>query len=184
MRGQGQQLSGAGAFFQGIGQANYWTAQANIANEQARSMFYDNVVKHAETYWQRKSMYQNNREQPPTAEELAKYARVRAPEGLTVSDFDAATRRLNWPEALMTPEFERQRIAIEFVVVNHGIGAQGVEKLAEQMEARLKTRVEEMDANDYMAGKNFLTGLAVESSATPRAEAVAAKPTLRAIARR
>lgn len=189
MRGQGAQFAGAGQFIQSVGQANYLTAQGMVAAEQARSLYLDNVKKHAQTYWQRRAIYQSGRQmvegQRPTAEDLARFARARAPEGLTVSDYDPTTGALQWPEALQAPEFESQRLAIEWVVKNHGIGASGVEALAEQMEARLKTRVDDLDPADYIASKNFLTGLAVESSATPRrAEAVAAVPSPSAIVKR
>jgi hypothetical protein len=178
LRGEGAQLSGAGTFFQGIGQANYLTGQANIANEQARSLYLDNVTKHADTYWQRKAIYKQglaqHRGQRPTAEDVARLARQNAPEGLTVSDFDAATGTLNWPEALMTPEFADRRAAIEMVVKRDGIGHRNVETLAEGMVVSLKRNVDNLDAKDYMAGKNFLNGLSIESSETPsRAEAIA-----------
>jgi hypothetical protein len=179
MQGQGAQLAGAGTFFQGIGQANYLTGQANIANEQARSLYLDNVTKQADVYWQRKAIYNQglvqNRGQRSTAEDLTRLARQNAPEGLTVSDFDIATSTINWPEALMAPEFADRRAAIEAIVKRDGIGHRNVETLAEGMVVSLKRKVDDLDPKDYMTGKNFLNGLSVESSETPsRAEAIAA----------
>jgi hypothetical protein len=189
LTGHGQQFQGAGRMLQGIGQGYYLMAQGRIANEHAREMYLDNVLKHAETYWQRKAIHQNGQEmargQRPTAEDLARFAADRAPDGLKVTDFDPASGRFNWPEALLGPEFESHRNAIEFVVKRDGIGARGVEALAEQMEAKLKAQVAFMDPADYVAAKNFVTGLEVESSATPRrVETIAARPAAKAIARR
>lgn len=178
LRGQGARFAGAGAFFQGIGQANYLTAQGSIAAEQARSLYLDNVTKHADTFWQRKAMYEQGRQmvrgQRPTAEDLVRLARNQAPTGLTVGQYDSATGSLLWPEALMAPEFAAEREAIETVVERDGIGHRNVEALSERMMAGLKTKVRVLDADDYMNAKTFLTGLAVESSETPsRAEAIA-----------
>jgi hypothetical protein len=178
LRGQGAKFAGGGAFFQGLGQGNYLTAQGTIALEQARALYLDNVTKHADVYWQRKAIHAQGRQmaqgQRATADDLVRLARAQAPSGLTVGQYDSATGSLLWPEALMTPEFAAEREAIETVVKRDGIGHRNVEALSERMVAGLKTKVRVLDADDYMAAKTFLTGLAVESSETPsRAEAIA-----------
>lgn len=166
-------MRGVAAMTRAQGEYNLMTSQANVFNEQARSMSLDNHKKGVETYFTARKINQESRAAErgprPTKEDLVRLAKTAAPERLGADQFHPATGRISWPDALQGEEYAAYRAQVEQVfayrAANGGIGAQERAFLAEAtsaMRSLLRNQIQELAPMQYTSARRFLDGLTYE----------------------
>jgi len=149
------------------GAYNLATSLAYIKNEEARRLAIQNKLQATETYFELRRINRQAREEakgpPPSAEDIARYARERAPEPLHAGDFDAVTGRLDWPFALTTGTFTQERAAIDALVARRAAEGEEIDvelrRHIENLQAKLKSQIRTFSTRQYLDAKNFLASL-------------------------
>jgi hypothetical protein len=145
-------------------------AQANLANQQARSVAIDNQKKWTQNYFKMKEERQErdareHEKNKPSPETLAEVAKSNLPRELGPDALDPVTGHITWPEVLQNREFAAHRTELEElfaqrVQTSHAAGtAQSIHTATAQMAEQLRRHIEEMPAKDYMTGRKFLDSL-------------------------
>jgi len=170
-------MQGMSEVIRAQGEANKSTAEARIANEQARSAYIDNQKKWAETYYAKRKMYeqaqdeQRARDREQRDRYLASQRRT-APPRLNRSQFDAVTGFIDWPTTLTGDAYADQRKKVEELLVARKYtgttdeSANELRSLVRSMQAELRGHINDMPANDYLAARRFLEGLYHEGGAS------------------
>jgi hypothetical protein len=168
-------LRGWADVWRGVGEYNYHSSLANINNQEAYSRYLDNSLKHTQTFFARRELNKQARQSEqaprPSAEDLARFAKERAPQGLTGYEYSAPLGSLNWPAVLEDPAFAEQKAELDRLFAtrttdNSGLGSENhrqITRTAEQLVARLKSRIGEYSPSEYMSAKSFLNRLERES---------------------
>jgi hypothetical protein len=167
-------LRGWADLYRGAGDYNYNTSLANINNQTAYSQALDNSVKRAQAYFARKEVNRQARMQGyqrPSAEDIARFAAERAPGRLAGYEYAASLGRLSWPSVLEDQAFAAERTRLdqlfaERTVNDSGLGSANhrqVERISEQMAAKLKSRIRDYSPSEYSAAKSFIKRLERES---------------------
>lgn len=166
------------------GEAIRNTSEAMINVEAARELYLDNAYKTAEVFWERRRLWSENaaaeRGAPLSSEQLRQIAKVNAPSRLGALQL-SGTGEINWPAALLRPEFEESRKTLEELfatrtVSNTGIGSTtevAATRVANGMQEQLLAEIDDMTPNEYMAAKSFLRSLKYETRFMPGLEGVA-----------
>lgn len=145
-------------------------AQANLTNEQARSVYLDNQKKWAQNYFKMKEERQEydarqkekNKHSPET---LAAVAKSNLPQELGPDALDPVTGHITWPEVLQKSEFVAHRTELERLFtqrVQTGQAAGTVESIHARTAAlaeQLRKHIEDVPAKEYMTGRKFLDSL-------------------------
>ncbi len=177
-------MRGTADMFRGIGDMNYNNSLALLHAQEAYSRYLDNRLKATATYFDMRKLNREaraeERGQRPTEESLARYAKSRAPERLAAFHFDAAHRRLIWPDVFYHPYFNAERETIdELMAIRGGAGPESrqVQALAGRMEEKLAdlTRAGEVPGTVYGGAKRFITSLGFEMNFAPRTAGIAAR---------
>jgi hypothetical protein len=172
-------MRGAGDVFRAVGEARYNSSLALVNGQEAYSRYLDNRLKAVSTYFEVQNLNREyraeKRGQRATEEDLARYAKDRAPDRMAAHELDPTANRIVWPEALNDARFDAPRTTIDSLIARRGAGAENreVQQLAESMIEELRTHVREMKPADYVAAKRFLTSLHYEMEFAPGAAAVA-----------
>ena len=180
-------LRGTGAMARGFGEFNYLTSLALINGEEARSKYIDNKLKATQAYFQQRSINRQARELEagprPSSQDVARYAKERAPKGLTAYQYEPALKRLFWPTTLEAEQFTAEREAIDTIMAartvdDSGLGSKSHRELTQltaQLKSKLKAQMKTMAPAEYIAAKKFLTGVELEAANVAGIEGVAAK---------
>jgi hypothetical protein len=160
-------LRGYADLIRSRGAYNLTTSLARIKNEEARRLALENKVNATETFFELRRINRQAREEAkgprPSAEDIARYARDRAPEPLDAGDFDAVTGRLDWPFALTTGTFAEERAAIDALVARRAVEGDAIDgqlrRQVEKLQAKLKSQIRTFSTRQYLAAKKFLAGL-------------------------
>jgi hypothetical protein len=175
-------LRGTGDLMRAAGELNYNSSLASINYQEAYSLYLDNRLKAASTYFDLRQLNRDARAeargQRATPDELSDYAKARAPDRLAAHQFDATTNRLVWPASLSGDLFAEERGAIDRLVeTRRGLDPQSreIQTLAEAMKQKLITQIGVMTGTDYAAAKRFLTSVGYEMNFAPGAAAVAVR---------
>ncbi len=166
----GNYLQGMSQVIRSEGQYNLLTSQAGVNNEEARSRYLDNHKKWTENYFQGKEAYQARQTQKwetgkHSAESLNLAAKSAVPRMLGSNALDSVTGHIAWPEALLGKEFEAPRLQLQQLFelrskTSPSLGfSQKVRNATEVMVRVLRSHIEEMPANEYIAARKFLDGL-------------------------
>ena len=170
------------------GAGNYYHSQAARNYQEAISRGLDNRLKAQQTYFE---MRKYNREYRaaergprPTAEQMARFARDRAPDRLAASELDPVTGRIFWPEILEEDAFRDQRERLDdlFALRARYRGQIGSEQYLElrhtvkSMDAELKANIAKYPPTDYVKAKNIIESLAYEASLTTGPRVADARP--------
>ncbi len=160
------------------GSYNLLTSQANINNQTADSMYLDNVLKGAQTYWAMKGDYEIGKQKYATpgltTEDSWRYAQENLPKRLKANELDPVTGKIYWPAPLMDPRYQAYRDQLDKMFLEretaHGsIGydlyAQ-TQQVADGMMAELQKNIAMYPSGDYVKMKNFLQSLAYEARYT------------------
>ena len=165
------------------GVADYIHACGDAAVLQARAACLRQLAKQAATqaeldrlaaFWAKqdahKERLRNNR---PTQDQLARRSEQGLPPRLNTAAVDNVS--IHWPESLHGDEFTRDRKNMEMAMQLRQSGNYGPDSSAyaaalaarNSMFTKLKEKVWEMDAGQYMAAKRFLRSLAHETRFAP-----------------
>ncbi|MDG2384226.1 MAG: hypothetical protein P8N76_21325 [Pirellulaceae bacterium] len=110
-------LRGSADLVRSAGERNLLDSQAAQGYAQARSMELDNRLKYADTYFARRRVNQEyrdeNRKPAPTEEQIFRMAKAAEPKRLAPSQVDPVTGKINWPPLLMTDQFAAEREIID-----------------------------------------------------------------------
>jgi hypothetical protein len=161
------------------GAANLMNSEASKNWEEGRKAYIENRQLWTQTYFEMQQMNRQYRAEKagpkPTAEDLYRFAKDRAPDRLSPSELDPLTAAIDWPLALNDPAFEEQRKQMEELFAKR-MTAEGtanpdtyfaIRRTGQAMEDELKTRVRDFSPNTYMAAKKFIQGLVFESTLPP-----------------
>jgi len=178
-------LRGLGALAAAQGQANYLNSLANINNQDAYTKYVQNRQKATDTYFYMRQANRAYREaeapQRLSREQYASLARKAAPAPLTEAQYERTLGRIEWPAVLAGDNFKAERSALDRAFAHRSPGDSGpssafystVHELTDSLQAKLKSRLDELDAAQYVAAKKFLMSLAYESQRPMVAGAVA-----------
>lgn len=183
----GDMMRGAAEGIRATGEAVRNGSEAAVNLEVAKKLYVENDYAAAENFWEKRRLWDENkaymRGAPLSHEQLRQIARDAAPERLSVLQLHPMTGDITWPAALLRPEFERARMAVEGLfadrtVTNTGMGStteSAVTRLAKAMQSELKNQLheDELTPNEYLAAKNFLRSLAHETRFMPGVEGIA-----------
>lgn len=165
----GNYMQGAAQVIRAQGQYNEDTSKAMINYEEARTKYIDNRKKWTETYFAMKEQNQAKTAEKHergrhSSEALATASRSSVPRGLSHEAFDPITGQLQWPEALMAPEYAQPREQIEQLLQVHATtGAANsvqIQQAVQSLNQMLKSNIQNLPANDYIAARKFLDSLA------------------------
>lgn len=178
-------LRGLGALAASQGQANYLNSLANINNQDAYTKYIQNRQKATDTYYYMRQTHRAYREaeapQRFTREQYASLAKKAAPAPLTEAQYERTLGRIEWPAVLEGDEFKAERNALDRAFALRSPGDSGpssvfysnVHELTDSLQAKLKSKLGDLDAAQYVAAKKFLLSLAYESQRPMIAGAVA-----------
>ncbi|MEO1528960.1 MAG: hypothetical protein AAFX06_26360 [Planctomycetota bacterium] len=150
-------------------------SMAMIDRETARSMNYDNQLKHVRTYFEKRRLNRAYREAERgprrTREQIVASAKRNAPDRLTVQQFDAYGGRINWPAALRSVQYQSDRQQLDKLFAAHaaaGSGIQtpyyaGIQTAMERIQNTLVSNVKTTNAEQYMYARKFLKSLSYEA---------------------
>lgn len=166
----GNYLSGLSQVIRSAGDYNEATSRSYINYEEARKGYIANRREWTDTYF---ALQEQNRarqlekiaRQKHSPEALASAAHSSVPRPLSSEMLDPISGRISWPEFLQRAEFAeaRQRVDRAFELQAETSGA-GVDRqaartaLAEMLET-LRTNIDLVPANEYIANRKFLDSL-------------------------
>jgi hypothetical protein len=157
------------------GQANYYNSLAAINREEAYSRYVQNREKATETYFKMRQINRAAREaeapQRLSREQYVSLAKKQAPASLSPRQYERTLGRIDWPAALTGDDFSMEREAASRAFASRSPGDFGassafygnVRVLTDSLQSKLKSKIGELDAAEYMAAKNFLLSLAYEA---------------------
>jgi len=164
----GNYMQGAAQVIRAQGQYNEQTSKAMINYEDARTKYIDNRKKWTETYFAMKEQNQakqaeKHERRRHSPEALAALSRSSAGRSLSHEAFDPITGQLQWPEALMAPEYTEPRQQIEQLLQLHATAGAAnsleIQQAVQSLNQMLKSNIQNLPANDYMAARKFLDSL-------------------------
>lgn len=169
-RGYGNAYNGAANLIRAQAMANASNAQAALNYEQARAQYLENKKKWTADYYQSKEerqarMAREREKNKLSTETLAEIARAERPKVLGADALNPATGHITWPEVLREEEFATLRVHLEEQFAqqartspNRG-SVTKIHAQTQEMLSLLRSHIEEMPANDYIAGRRFLDSL-------------------------
>lgn len=178
------------------GEANLYNSEAAINFEQARSANFDNRLKYAQTYFERRRLHDEYMEKQQTE---GRYDREmlsqRKPlDPLTVAELDPRTGRISWPDTLLTEELAGSRDRFEELAAQRSRDGyldfqlrNAVRRETKTMMDELRDQVASYTADDYADARRFVERLAHGLNTLPRpavaqAPAGTSRPALLALA--
>lgn len=177
--GSAAQTAAAGEFvaLSSIGAKNY---------QDAYEHWIDNQKKREETYFEMRRMnasYRAETRRPPASmEKLISFSNARMPSRLTAEQLDPAKGELKWPHILQREEFAKQREAISTLFVERakrpyhtGLGTENyreVRMITDDMHDLLRSLIEDITPDEFIAGNKFLNSLSYEARFDPELNVV------------
>ena len=150
-------------------------SMAMIDRETARSMNYDNQLKHVRTYFEKRRLNRAYREAERgprrTREQAVAAAKRAAPDRLSVQQFEPYRGRINWPVTLTDDQYRVHREQLDRLFAAHAASGSGLQtryyapiqstlgKLEEQLVGNVKTT----NADQYIYARKFLKSLQYEA---------------------
>lgn len=153
-------------------------SMALIDREKARSMNYDNQIKHTKTFFEKRQLNQAfraaERGPSPTSADRRRRAQSKVPDRLTVQQYDAFRGRINWPVVLRSSTYASHRQKLNELFAQHAASGGGIDTLqyssiAEsvvEMEATLKKSMSTTNTEQFMYARRFLLSLKYEARFT------------------
>jgi hypothetical protein len=183
---EGSVLNGLGAYARGLGEYNYYSALAAREGEVAREQLLKNHKLAVENWVGLRKARQERRKahwekEKLTAEQVARLVESNRPDRLTAAQYEPATGKLNWPAALLSEPFAKEREALAAAFAKRTAKDAGadsefydqVRRLTGQMIARLSDQSGELAPMQVIAAKKFLVGLKYESLSPSDVKALA-----------
>ncbi|MEM6980792.1 MAG: hypothetical protein AAF539_14110 [Planctomycetota bacterium] len=149
-------------------------SMAMIDRETARSMNYDNQLKHVRTYFEKRRLNRQYREMENprrSGAEITASAKRRAPNRLTSTEYDPYGGRINWPIALRATGYDDQRNELNRLFAAHAAYGGGInttsyapiDSLVGEMESRLIKNFKNTNAQQFSYARKFLISLKYEA---------------------
>ena len=148
---------------------------ALIDRERAKSMSYDNQIKHTKTYFEKRKLNRQYRqaERLPrrTDQQIRASSKRAAPDRLTVQQYDAFRGRINWPVVLRDQKYAKQRSQLDQLFALHARSGGGIDTpqyasiqtVAAQMDRLLESNFKTTNSDQFHYAKRFLTSLKYEA---------------------
>lgn len=171
----GSYLSGMASAIRAQGQYNLMTSEAAINAEEAARRNIENRQRWTNTYFEMRRInqaYQQSQRGPQrTQEDWVRLAQVGVPARINSSELDPVTGAINWPIALKTPTFDKDRNSLDHLFAERatmhgaiGINAHNqIRTTIDGMLETLKSQIREIDTRLYLNARTFLTGLSREA---------------------
>ena len=168
------------------GESAYWHSLASINRQEAFAKYLRNREQNTETYFRTRAINRDaraaTRPQRLTTEQYAALAKKQAPDRLNEQQYHRAFGRLNWPAVLMGEQFAAEREILNMAFAARASSDAGVSSVfssrvrehTDSMQARLRSRMDSLNQMEYLAGRKFLAGLAIEAQKPFFVESVAA----------
>lgn len=155
------------------GYYNLMSAQARVVHAEAASREIDNREQAIDSYF---AMREKNRQERaaarrprPTSEQLERIAAAGRPDPLSPSEVNMVTGEITWPRLLQEQEFGEFRAALEDVFAQRAPTGQlpsdtagAARQATDGMMAQLKTRVRDVNQQEYIGARRFIESLAYE----------------------
>ena len=152
------------------GDANRSHSEAAKNWEQARRMNLENRAYRAEAYFDMQRLNRQARHElsrpRPTQEDLARYARLRAPRPLTEREVDAGTGQIHWPSALQQATYTAARNVLESSFRTHAqqgyvndVDAQRARTAVNELRQQLQSNIHGHVPQDYARARQFVDRL-------------------------
>jgi hypothetical protein len=165
---------GVADIIRSAGETNLRNSEAAINYQQARSADLDNRLKFAETYFAKRQINKQyrdeNRRPAPTEEQLFRRAQAARPRRLSPTQFDPVSGKITWPLLLTDDRFadEREKLEPLFAKLAHDgrlnlADVTEVQQLGESMQASMREIIRDVPTSDYMAADRFLKSLMFEA---------------------
>ncbi len=150
-------------------------SMAMIDRERARSMSYDNQLKHVQTYFEKRKMSRSFRDEErrsmPTSEQRSASRARNRPDRLTVRQFDAMTGRIEWPVLLQTPEYAEKCRQLDRLFNAHcrdggGINTKhyaAIQSTSSELLTQIKKNFASLNAQQFTYTRRFLESLQYEA---------------------
>jgi hypothetical protein len=157
------------------GEANLRNSEAAINYEEARSRYFDNRLKGANTYFSLRRANREYREEtkrePPTSEQIFRINQTRTPRRLSPGELDPVTGQIAWPAVFEDSRFDACRQALDqaFAYRAESSGRlnpaayEQIEGLVGEAQRLLREQIENIPAGAYTNASNFLKSLAIEA---------------------
>lgn len=169
---------GLADFTRSTGEANLYNSRAAINFEQARSANFDNRLKYAQMYFERRRLHDEYMKQQQTQGRYDRemYSRHVPLEPLTQAELDPRTGHIHWPDTLRTAPLSESRERLEELAELRS--KQGpltfsernaVRREAKAMTRELREQVASYTANDYAQARRFIERLDAELRTLPAA---------------
>ena len=165
-------LRGQADVIRAAGEASESYTNALINYEEARSRYYDNKLKWAEIYWQRRRLNEAERQvdydKQRARRDNYRNNRSRTVARLNPSQLDPSTGKIYWPTALQAPEFYSYRTKLDELLLtqahsNHPGLSSEINRTSLAMKNELKTHIRDMTPNEYLEARKFIDGLTTEA---------------------
>lgn len=182
--GVGDYYAGQGQYLRGQGDYEYSHSVAAINHEQAEYEDLRNDDFATKTFFSKRRTNMEARRQEadmrryaygnrPSAEELAKLQKLRAPDPLGPRQHDPLIGLLNWPVVLQHPAFDYHRERISDLYARRsemgqraGLGSdnyQEIRETAAELQTQLKENMDGLTPMEYVVAKNYLNSVVHES---------------------
>lgn len=172
-------MNGQATIVTGLGALELGTAQGNVLNQQATSIYLNNYKQAVSTYYDVRRIHDNARAEhervPSTREQRELAAKVSVPPRLTKDEFDSATGKITWPDVLTGESFADYRTHLEKLFserLNLGGGrgsdnCHAIRTVTGQMQGRLQSIAASLSPQEYTVGHKFIASLAYEGTTIP-----------------
>ncbi|TVS18642.1 MAG: hypothetical protein EA424_10445 [Planctomycetaceae bacterium] len=155
------------------GMANLLNSEAAINMQTAARQNMENRVFGTEAYFDRRRINrearQADRRPQASPDDLARFARARAPSRLSVSELDPFTGQIVWPSILQQEIYAEYREGLESLFAERAISGHldmqqrtDIRQLTNEMQQTLKSRIRDYPPQEYMQTRTFIEGLGAE----------------------
>ncbi|HEY2251102.1 MAG TPA: hypothetical protein VGH74_08580 [Planctomycetaceae bacterium] len=162
--------SGAGNYANNMANIIRAQAQANLVNQQARSVAIDNRKKWAQNYFKMKEERQEydarqKEKHKVSPETLAAVAKSNLPHELGSDALDPVTGHITWPEVLRNSDYAGHRTELEKLFAERvktsqaAATAENIHAVTAELAEQLRRHIADVPAKDYMTGRKFLDSL-------------------------
>ena len=149
-------------------------SMAMIDRETARSMNYDNQLKHVSTYFEKRQMnrkYRDSLRPRRSGAQITAAAQRSAPDRLTSQQYDPYGGRINWPVALKTADYAQSRQQVDQLFAAHARAGGGINtnyyapihSAIDALQKQLTGNFKQTDASQWAYARKFLTSLQYEA---------------------
>jgi hypothetical protein len=173
-------MEGAGALLAGAGSYNLQSAQAIDTLENARAKYIQNYRNAIDAHYAIKranDIYRAEKfaSERPTPEQVSRIIQAKLPDRLTVAEYNRLTGALNWPAALMGPEFEMDRHMLQIAFAQRrpedvgttSIFYRDVSQRVDHMYDTMLSKLDDLSTAESIAARRFLKSLEYEARHLP-----------------